>query len=65
MFDVLYRHKKRSVLEMSQSDEWAACIRQSDWGFFFVRVDLGSPVTRYMFYHGKKTNGDGHERIGH
>lgn len=40
VFDVLYRHKKRSVLEMSQSDEWAACIRQSDWGFFLLGSTL-------------------------
>lgn len=40
-------------------------VKDKATGFFSVMVDLGSPVTRFRFYHRKKkTNGDGHEHIG-
>lgn len=50
---------------MSESDEWAACKRQIDWGFFLLWLTLGPQWRGSGFITvKKKTNGDGHEHIG-
>lgn len=64
MFDVLYRHKN-VAFSKCQNLMNEQRVKDKATGVFSVMVDLGSPVTRFRFYHRKKkTNGDGHEHIG-
>lgn len=65
MFDVLYRHKNVAFSKCQNLMNEQRVKDKSTGVFFSVMVDLGSPVTRFRFYHRKKKpNGDGHEHIG-
>lgn len=53
MFDVLYRHKN-VAFSKCQNLMNEQRVKDKSTGFFSVMVDLGSPVTRFRFYHRKK-----------